>query len=98
MPICPKCLREYSEADFYGKEVCYRCTYQLKTEKDIPELSGRSCKLCKGPIEEGRSFYCSQKCADKFHEEKKKNAWYLKLKDKGNGWKETPLDFRRLES
>ena len=95
---CPKCEREYNERDFYGKEVCYRCSYQRKTEADIHTLQRKRCRACEKPVEASRTYYCSAECAKKHDDDRKKNAWYKKLKDKKEGWKYHPLDFRQLGS
>ncbi len=90
MRNCPKCQRELNEKDFYGKEVCYRCSYELKTEATIHTLQRQRCRSCEKYVEASRTYYCSAACAKKYEDERKKSPWYKQLKDKKDGWKSNP--------
>ncbi len=96
MVTCPKCGRGQSKRDFFGREVCYKCTYEVKTEADYDngiKRKEKRCKICGFKILIEKRFYCSQVCADEGLAKKKAEYWANKLKDPKESWKENGFNF-----
>lgn len=78
---CEQCKIERSEKDFFGKTICYKCTYLNKSAIKVKmPKEPRLCKLCSNPICKSRWAYCSPECQVTSANIKQKNYWYRKIK------------------
>lgn len=70
--ICPKCLTERKESEFYGKEECYKCVYNSKI---ISKGKSTHCKICGKVLPHGRRINCSEECARKSQDTQMRSYW-----------------------
>lgn len=98
---CPKCEREFSADDFLGREICYKCSYSMKNVKwpdptfleDLPK-----CKICDNLLPKQKRKYCSDYCAKKGLDIKRKQYWTDNVSSDKVSWKDQGFSFRRQES
>jgi len=91
---CPKCGQGRKKIDFFGREVCYRCSYVRKTEDDYKKINVKKCLICNGIILTERKKYCSQLCADIGWKRKRDGYWMDKLQNSNDSWKTNEFSFK----
>lgn len=83
---CPICLLDKCEADFFGKDTCYKCIYKQKTEGNKNRHKALLCLICNNAIESTRLKYCSEICAKKAMKTQCKEYWTWNLKVEKVAW------------
>jgi hypothetical protein len=81
MTICNSCNVKYEIKDFYGKEYCYKCTYQSKLKLIKVTKKIRKCGICNEILPRNRWKYCCEKCALIGQNIKKAEFWKRNLRD-----------------
>ncbi len=84
--ICPNCGEDRHEKDFLGKAQCYKCIYQEKTQANS-KTENKICKECKKLVEVKRTYFCSDKCMQKYHSKKNKLYWFRVMTVEKVDWK-----------
>lgn len=77
--ICPECLVDHKEADFFGKDRCYKCIYKEKTKNSPQRPKIVFCKVCGKEVPPGRRKICSEKCAGYEMDIHNKTFWTRKI-------------------
>lgn len=77
--ICPECLVDHKESDFFGKERCYKCIYKEKTKGISTKSKIVNCKVCGKPVPPERRKICSEKCAGHEMDVHNKSYWTRKI-------------------
>lgn len=104
---CKKCFLDLPEKDFYSSNICYKCSYNEKSddlEKNKTELkqeikkSAFFCKFCKKLILSNRKVYCSDDCRKQKTKENAKNLWFRKINITKSHWKYTNFKYTFKDS